>query len=334
MSSRTMVAAAGVAVALALAALVPYAVEPVYVILGINIIVTALLAMSFNLLYGYAGMFSFGQAAFYGIGAYATGLILNHTSLPYIPALLLTVAVTLLAGLVLGVVLVGLDRISFIMLTFAVAELLAFGAKRLVDLTNGESGLIVTLPDSLNLVGNTNGVYYMMLAVGVVVLGLLFALSRSPFGLTLRALKENPVRVETVGVNVWRQKLIVFVLAAGVGGVAGSLSAIADQIVYPETFGWLTSANALIVTLLGGAAYFLGPVIGAIVFGLIGLYAGRATTNLALVNGLVFLAIILLAPRGITELASRVIPWIPRPRRGVEAPVDTEPGAPAEAKAT
>jgi branched-chain amino acid transport system permease protein len=319
MSTRAAVTAAAVLVALVLAALLPYAVDTVYVILGINIIVTALLAMSFNLLYGYAGMFSFGQAAFYGIGAYATGLLLNHTSLGFFPTLLLTAGIALLAGLVLGVVLVGLDRISFIMLTFAVAELLAFGAKRLVGITEGESGFIVNFPDSLNLVGNTDGVYFMMLAVGAVVLALLFALSRSPFGLTLRALKENPIRVETVGVNVWRQKLIVFVLAAGVGGVAGSLSAIADQIVYPDTFGWLTSANALIITLLGGSAYFLGPVVGAIFFGLIGLYAGRMTTNLAAVNGLVFLAIILLAPRGITELAGRVVPWIPRPRRTSKA---------------
>jgi branched-chain amino acid transport system permease protein len=315
MRTRRALTAAAVLVVVALVALVPYGVDTVYVILGINIIVTALLAMSFNLLYGYAGMFSFGQAAFYGIGAYATGLILTHTSVGFFPALLMAVGVTLVAGLVLGVFLVGLDRISFIMLTFALAELLAFGAKRLVDLTEGESGLIVTVPDSLNLVGNTDGVYYMMLAVAGVVLALLFALSRSPFGLTLRALKENPVRVETVGVDVWRQKLIVFVLAAGVGGVAGALSAIADQIVYPETFGWLISANALIITLLGGSAYFLGPVIGAIVFGLIGLYAGRATTNLAAVNGIVFLALILLAPRGITELAGRAGRLVRRPSR-------------------
>jgi len=305
--ARTMATVALLAAGLGLAALVPFLLDTVYVILGINIIVTALLAMSFNLLYGFAGMFSFGQAAFYGIGAYATGLILNHTSVGFFPALLMAAVIALLAGLLLGMVLVGLDRIAFIMLTFAAAELLLFGGRRLVDLTGGESGLIVALPESLNLVGNTNGVYYMMLAVAVVVIGLMFALVRSPFGLTLRALSENPDRAGTVGVDVWRAKLVVFALAAMVGGVAGSLSAIADQIVYPETFGWLVSANALIVTLLGGAAYFLGPIIGSIAFGLIGLYAGRATTNLALVNGLVFLAIILVAPRGITALGARAL---------------------------
>jgi branched-chain amino acid transport system permease protein len=287
--------------------LVPFVLETVYVILGINIMVTALLAMSFNLLYGCAGMFSFGQAAFYGLGAYATGLILSKTGVGFLPALLMAAGITLIAGIVLGVLLVGLDRISFIMLTFAVAELLLFGAKRLVDLTSGESGLIVTVPDSLNLVGNTTGVYFMMLAVAVVVIGLMFVLVRSPFGLTLRAMRENPVRVETVGVDVWRQRLVVFAIAAMVGGIAGSLSAIADQIVYPESFGWLVSANALIIALLGGSAYFLGPVVGSIVFGLIGLYAGRHTTNLALVNGLVFLVIILLAPRGITALGAQLL---------------------------
>jgi branched-chain amino acid transport system permease protein len=315
--SRTLLVAVALVAVVVLALLLPYMFETVYVILAINVLVVTLLAMSFNLLYGYAGMFSFGQAAFYGIGAYSTGLLLNHTSLGFFPALLLTVGVSLVAALILGVILVGLDRIAFIMLTFAAAELLAFAAKRLVDLTEGESGLIVNVPESLNLVGNTTGVYFMMLGVTAVVLALLFALVRSPFGLTLRALKENPVRVETIGVDVWRQKLLVFVIAAMVGGVAGSLSAIADQIVYPDTFGWLTSANALIVTLLGGSAYFFGPLVGSAAFGLIGLYAGRATTNLAAVNGVVFLAIILLAPRGVTALAARAIrlPW----RRRAEA---------------
>jgi branched-chain amino acid transport system permease protein len=308
----------GLVAACVLAILLPYVVSTVYVILAINVLVATLLAMSFNLLYGYAGMFSFGQAGFYGLGAYATALLLSHTSLGFVPALLLSACIAGVAGLVLGALLVGLDRIAFIMLTFAAAELLQYGAQQLVGLTNGDSGLIVNVPPSLNLVANTRGVYFTMLVISTVVIGLLFALVKSPFGLTLRALKENPKRVETIGVDVRRQKLIVFVLAAMVAGVAGSLAAVANQVLYPDTFGWLTSADALIATLLGGAAYFFGPLVGSIAFGLIGLYAGRATTNLSAVNGFVFLAIIVLAPQGLTALAARILK-LRRPRRGSSA---------------
>ena len=306
-SRRAMLADGGPALALlVLAALLPVVASTEYVLLAASMIVTALVAVSFNLLFGYAGMFSFGQAVFYGLGAYATVLLMNKAGLSFYLALAGGIAVAVLAGALSGVVLVRLEPVAFIMLTFALGDLLQFVAEHSVNLTGGDSGVVATsLPPSLNVIVNVNGVYYSMLAVAGVVLAGVFVFVRSRAGLILRAIREDSLRARTLGVAVESRKLGVFALAAGVAAVGGGLSVLSEQIVYPDVFNWKISANALIVTLLGGVGRFSGPVVGAVLLGLIDFYAGKLTTDTLLVEGAIFLAVILLAPRGVTALRWR-----------------------------
>ncbi len=287
---------------LIVAVLLPAVASTEYVLLAASMIVTALVAVSFNLLFGYAGMFSFGQAVFYGLGAYATVLLMNRAGVDFYLALGGGIAVAMLAGMVSGVVLVRMEPIAFIMLTFALGDLLQFVAEHSVNLTGGDSGTIASLPNSLNVIVDVNGVYYRMLAVAAVVLVGVFAFVRSKAGLILRGIREDPLRARTLGVAVERRKLGVFALAAGVAAVGGGLSVLSEQIVYPDVFNWKISANALIVTLLGGVGRFSGPVVGAVLLGLIDFYVGKLTTDTLLVEGAIFLAVILLAPRGVTAL--------------------------------
>lgn len=302
---RALPVAIGLAI-LVLIALIPFSLKPIYVILSINVLVTALLGVSFNLLYGYVGLFSFGQAAFYGVGAYGAALLINGTKMNFVFVLVLMALLTGVLGLITGVVLVGLDRIAFVMLTFALAELAEFASRRFVSVTRGDSGYLVNLPAALNIVGSTKSVYFVVFAVVLVTTALTVVLIASPFGRSIRAIKQNPIRAEAIGINVWRHRLITFSLAAAIAGVSGSLSAVTAQLVYPDSFGWLVSSNALVVTLLGGAGYLLGPVVGSALLGVLGLYAGRLTTNLVAVNGAAFLLIVLLAPAGLCDVATRV----------------------------
>jgi branched-chain amino acid transport system permease protein len=284
------------------------------VLLAASMIVTALVGVSFNLLFGYTGMFSFGQAAFYGLGAYATALALSEAGLGggggggggFYLALAAAVVVAVAVAMVSGAVLVRMEPVAFVMLTFALGALLKFAAEHSPKLTGGDSGLIASLPSGLNVVVDVNGVYYAMLGVAAAVLTGVFVFVRSRSGLILRGIREDALRARTLGVAVERRKLGVFALAAGVAAVGGGLSVLSTQIVYPDVFDWKVSANALIVTLLGGVGRFSGPVVGAVGLGLIDFYVGKLTTDTLLVEGLVLLAVIMLAPRGVLVAALRL----------------------------
>ncbi|MGA8364911.1 MAG: branched-chain amino acid ABC transporter permease [Solirubrobacteraceae bacterium] len=299
-SRRAMLADGGPTLALlALAALLPAVASSEYVLLAASMIVTALVGVSFNLLFGYTGMFSFGQAAFYGLGAYMTALAMSEASLSFYLALPAAVLVAVVVAIASGAVLVRMESVAFVMLTFALSALLEFAAEHTPKLAGGDSGLIASLPEGLNVVVDVNGVYYAMLGVAAAVLVWVFVFVRSRAGLILRGIREDALRARTLGVAVERRKLGVFALAAGVAAVGGGLSVLSTQIVYPDVFDWKISANALIVTLLGGVGTFSGPVVGAVGLGLIDFYVGKLTTDTLLVEGLVLLAVILLAPRGI-----------------------------------
>ncbi len=285
-------------VLLLVGAALPELVSTEYVLLGMSMIVSMLIGLSFNLLFGYAGMFSFGQAAFYGLGAYVTVLLVNDGVGFYLALVAGIIAAVGLAA-VSGAVFVRLEPIAFIMLTFALADLFEFGAAHARGLTDGDSGTIANLPDSLNIIVGVDRVYYVILAVAAVAVVVAFAFVRSRAGLVLRGVREDALRARTLGIDVDRRRLGVFMFSAAVAAVGGGLSVLSAQIVYPSVFAWQVSASALIVTLLGGVGLFSGPMLGAVLLGLIDFYVGRVTTDTLLIDGLVLLAVVLIAPRGV-----------------------------------
>ena len=294
-----------------IAAVLPAFVSTEYVLLAASMIVTMLLGVSFNLLFGYAGMFSFGQSTFYGLGAYVTVLVLNNSGVGFYVALLAGICAAALVAAVSGTILVRLEPIAFIMLTFALADLFEFAANHAHTLTGGDSGMIANLPDSLNVILGVNQVYYAILSVALVVLAGAFLFVRSRMGLLLRGIREDALRARTLGIAVDRRRLGVFTLAAVVAAAGGGLSVLSAQIVYPSVFAWQISANALIVTLLGGVGLFSGPALGAVLLGLIDFYVGRLTTNTLLIDGVVLLAVVLIAPRGVGAAGRGSLPAAP-----------------------
>ena len=220
-----------------------------------------LFAVAFNLLLGYAGMVSFGHAAFYGLGAYACGLLLKKAGAPFAVAFLAAPVLAAAAALVFGLLCIRLTRIYFSMLTLAFSQIVWAVAHKWYSLTGGDNGLVaIPVPEAL---AGPRAFYLFTLACTGLAAGALWRLVNAPFGRTLLAIRENAERAEFVGVHVKRMQLLAFVISGGVSGLAGALFALFSRGAFPDYAFWTKSAEVLLMTLLGGPYVFLGPALGA-----------------------------------------------------------------------
>ena len=292
-----------------LAFLVVFAVFPFlvpYKALATQVLIYGLFTLGFNLLYGYTGLLSFGHAAYWGLGAYGTGIALAKLKLGSLwLALGAGLALAGLGGAVGGFFCLRRRGIYFAMLTLAFAQVLYFIAFHLADVTGGDDGLRgiqvppVTLPGLSVPITSPLAFYYFSLAVvGVAV----FALKRildSPFGAVLQAIRENSDRAAACGYDVDRVKHLSFVFSALFCGLAGALDALRLTVVPVESLYWSTSGQAVIMTLLGGAGTFFGPFVGAATWLVLQDRVSVVTESWALVIGAVFMAFVLFLPKGL-----------------------------------
>jgi branched-chain amino acid transport system permease protein len=304
-------AAIGLSVAAAALAvlLVPVFSGPFLQYLILNVLLLALLASSFNLLFGMTGLLSFGQGAFYSGGAYAAALLLRG-GMPLLPAVLLGALSAALLAAIIGAFCVRHTRIYFSMLTLAFGMLVYAVVWKWTDVTGGDDGLIGIPRGRLGLVGPLNADldplqrYYFLVALLVLAsLAVLHRLSASPFGLTLRAIRENAERAEFSGVRVRRTIFIAFVVAGFFAGLSGALLAPLEQTVSPSTAHWTKSAEPVMATLIGGPFSFAGPIVGAAVYLGLKEIIVRYTEYWLLVFGLVLLATVLLFREGLVGAA-------------------------------
>jgi branched-chain amino acid transport system permease protein len=223
-----------------------------------------LFASSLNLLLGYTGLVCFGGAAYFGVGAYTAALILLKTNLPFPIALIAAPLFAAFFGLVIGWFCVRLTDIYFAMLTLAFGQLVFAIIFKWYDFTGGDDGLTeIPIPAFIL---SIHGCYYFVLTVSIISLILLWFIVNSPFGKTLQAIRENAERVEFIGVNVKRYKLIAFVIFSFFAGLSGALFCFFNHNVFPVYAGWMKGTEPLIMILLGGLYSFLGPYVGAIIF--------------------------------------------------------------------
>ena len=290
--------------ALALAAL-PYAISDFWIFIAIEVLAFALYAVSFNVLLGYGGMLSFGHAAFFGIGAYAAALLVKKAGLSPGVAFALfplaAMAAAALAAVVIGFFSVRRSGIYFGMLTFAFQMLLYTIALKAAGLTGGDDGITgLKPPDAF---ARPAVYYYFALAIIVPALYALYRLVSSPFGYTLRALRSNPRRVQTIGVDVRSHQLTAFVISGAFAGLAGALFAMSSGNVFPGWLNWTASATPIVMAVLGGVSTFLGPALGAAVYVVLEVMISGRTEYWPLAMGVIILALVLLMPAGLTGLA-------------------------------
>jgi branched-chain amino acid transport system permease protein len=252
------------------AAIAMIVVLPRRLLLLNEIAILGLFALSLDLILGYAGIVSLGHAAFFGVGAYAAGLLLLHVTTD--PLLALVVAAAAAGGLGFAtsfLVLRGSD-LTRLMVTLGVALLLGEAANKLRDLTGGADGLqgITAAPVfgvfRFDLAGRT--AYGLSLAT--LLLAVLFCrrIVASPFGMTLRAVRDNPLRAAAIGVPVNRRLVAIYTIAAVLAGLAGGLLAVTTQFVSLDVFDFARSADVMLVLILGGTGYLYGGIFGAILF--------------------------------------------------------------------
>ncbi len=273
--------------------------------LAVNVLIYGLYAVGYNLLYGYTGLLSFGHAAFFGTGAYVTGIAIGAYGLhPVLAMGLGTVAASALA-LTVGAVSIRSRGIYFAMVTLALAQLVYYAALQASSWTGGENGLrgftvsrIDVGPVSLDILDPLVKYLFVLAFVGLA-LALISRILASPFGAAIEAIRENETRARACGFDVERSKLLAFVLSGLFCGLSGALSAIHLSIVPLDSLAYQTSGMAVVMTLVGGAGTFFGPFVGALAMLVLEDVFSLWTPHWQLGLGIVFILFVLFLPRGL-----------------------------------
>jgi branched-chain amino acid transport system permease protein len=280
-------------------ALFPFGAGPYPVKLLQEILIWGIFAMSLDLLMGYAGMVSFGHAAFFGVGGYVAALALARSP-GLISALVLPAVAAGLAALVIGLFSIRVGGVYFIMLTLAFSQM--FHAYTFqVSWLGAEDGLVgVPRPAVPGLALASLGGFHAYLLVLVTLTSLaLWRIVHSPFGHVLRGIHENEARMRAVGYAVDRYKLLAFVIAGVIAGLAGSLYTQFNGSITPDAFFWKTSGEALLMVIIGGTGTLGGAVLGAAAFILLQSLVSTYTERWMLILGATFILFVLFVPGGL-----------------------------------
>ena len=306
---RLVLLAVGLVVALAL----PWFVYPP---VAMDIAAWALFAVALDLLLGYCGLLSFGHAAFWGGSAYATGLIAIHLGVPFPVAVLGGALFAMVLAVPIGYLSVKRSGIYFAMVTLAFAQMLFFIANQASSLTGGENGLQGVPRSFFGIEAvETDSFFFYYAALPIILLGMWAAwrIVHSPFGRVLVAIRDNAPRARALGYDVERYKLIVFVLSAGLSGLAGGVFAVSHGFVALPELHWATSGEVVLMTVLGGIGTLWGGVIGAGLIVMLADYlASSGFDGIGIVTGGVFVTVVLLFRRGIWGTARHL--WLSRRR--------------------
>lgn len=270
-----------------------------------EMLIAGLFAMSLNLIMGYGGMVHFGHAAFYGLGAYTVGILSQKFNVPILITMVLAPFVSAGAAVIIGWFCVRRVRLYFAILTLAFGQLVYILIYQARDLTGGDDGLQgLVRPDFLN---NPNIFFLFTIAVFIASFVALRMITRAPFVLTLRAIRENPERAQFLGVDIRRHQLITFVIGAFFAGIAGMLIALHNHFVHTNMLFWTTSSEPILSSLIGGMFSLVGPAIGGAILIFLHLVITRFTEYWPFVLGMLTIGIVLIAPSGLVGLVRRSV---------------------------
>jgi branched-chain amino acid transport system permease protein len=281
------------------------ALEPFPRLLLEQMLIVGLFAMSLNLIMGYGGMVHFGHAAFYGLGAYTYAILSARQGWPPLVAMALAPLVAMAVAVPIGWFSVRRVRLYFSILTLAFGQLIYLIVFQAREFTGGDDGIHgLTRPDFLQ-----EDTVFFVFAV-LVFAGCFLALrtlTRAPFVLTLRAIRENSERAQFIGIDIRRHQLITFVIGAGFAGIAGMLLAMHSRSVGVEMLIWSASSEPVLASLLGGMYSMSGPLVGAGLLIYLNVTITRFTTFWPAVLGLLTILIVLFAPNGLVGALGRYL---------------------------
>ena len=265
-----------------------------------------LFATSLNLLVGYTGLTSFGHGMFFGLGAYGFGLMMQKTGVPVPVAFAATLLITFVIAGVIGAICVRLKEIYFAFVTLAFQMLIHSTILSWVSFTGGDQGLRGGIPRPPFLgIDLANHLHLYVFSCAVLVIGLLLMrqIAQSPFGYTLRMIRDNAARASFVGIDVYRAKLTIFVLAALFASVGGMVMALFVSGAYPEFAYWTISGEGIFINMLGGVTTFLGPMVGTVILLILNDTVTRITEYHGIVLGVVILFFAIGLRKGLMDFA-------------------------------
>jgi branched-chain amino acid transport system permease protein len=276
--------------------ILPFIIPLSWVSLATEMLIMALAGCALNLMLGYTGMVSFGPAGLYAVGAYTTAILLTRYHAPFWGAVMAAPVLAGIAGLIVGWFCVRRSAVYFALLTLAFAQIIWTIIFQWYDFTNGDNGIVnIPIPDFFSLVNS----YYFSLGVVAVCVGLLWRIVHSPFGKTLQAIRENPGRTEFIAIHVRRYQLAAFVLSSFFLGIAGSLFCVFSGSVFPDYAHWAKSTDMLVVCLLGGFYSFPGPMVGSVVYIVLGKMISKYTMFWMFFLGIIIVFLVLYMRNGI-----------------------------------
>lgn len=289
--------------------------ENYYVNLVNRVVIFAIAGVGLNLALGYGGMVSLGHAAFFGLGAYVSGVAAFHFgesslflfgisgSNQLLIIWLITIIFTAVVALVIGLISIRTTGVYFIMITLAFAQMLYYFAISLPTY-GGEDGLLMLSRNQFPFIDMDNEISFFAICFAILLISLALTsrIMSARFGAALDVAKMNDIRLATAGINPFPIKLIAFIISAIITGLAGSLFAELNRFVSPSLMSWQMSGEIIIFILLGGVGRLYGPVIGAALFVLLETFIGGYTEHWKLFLGLVLLGIVLFAKGGLMQL--------------------------------
>ncbi|NIO41815.1 MAG: branched-chain amino acid ABC transporter permease [Burkholderiales bacterium] len=284
-----------------------------------KILIMAIFAGSLNLLVGYTGLVSLGHAAFFGIAGYILALYSPHTGAAgFWSSLFLSVSGAAVLALLIGTLVLRTSGIFFIMATLAFAEMLFFLFHD-TSVAGGSDGIYIQARPVLSMAGwqpldlaDYVHFYYLVLFFALSLAALVRALLRSPFGHVIIGIRLNEQRMGSLGFDTFRYKLVCFVIAGALAGLAGYLSAVQFGVVNPEMLGWHLSGSVLMMVILGGMGTLMGPVLGAFSLMMLEDVFQSVTKHWQLLTGMVVILVALYLPRGLAALLPK---WVAGDRR-------------------
>jgi len=277
-----------------------------------------LFATSLNLLVGYTGMISFGHGMFFGLGAYGFGLIMQRTGVPIPVAFIGTLLITTLVAAVIGAICVRLKEIYFAFVTLAFQMLIHSTILSWTSLTGGDQGLRGGIPRPVFLgIDLSNQMHLYIASCTLLVGGLLLMrqIAQSPFGYTLRMIRDNASRASFIGIDVWRAKLTIFVLAALFASTGGIIMSLFVSGAYPEFAYWTISGEGIFINMLGGVTTFLGPMVGTVLLLILNDTVTRLTEYYGIVLGIVILFFAIGLRKGLMDF---MVEWYEQRRDGAK----------------
>jgi branched-chain amino acid transport system permease protein len=311
---------AGVVLACLVLAVLPPFYSSYWITLFTQMLIYAIAAMSLDVLLGYTGLTSFGHAGFFGCAAYVVAVMVTRYKIGFLTCFVSGVGLATFIGAIFGLLVAHASGVGFLMITLALGMCLWGLAFRWVNMTGGDNGISGIVRPDLGLpiaLKNPLTYYYFVLVIFIIVVVLLSIFVRSPFGHSLKGIRESESRMKVLGYHTWLHKYLSYVVASAFAGVAGVLWAYFDGFVSPYNMDLTASIEIILMVILGGPGTLIGPALGSCIIVFLKNFISAYTQRWLLIVGTIYIFTILYAPQGLMNLLSD---WI----RGGEKKVEPE----------